>query len=119
MLVSITAQTFGGRIGWAARKIAPALASYFYTKATFLTRKKESLEYIDDFLSTAPAPKPLFVAIETINRCNGSCRFCPCNTRDETRPLKKMTEDLFLSIRQQLIDWNYAGGGGGGHELKQ
>ena len=49
------------------------------------------------------------IEIETINRCNGSCDFCPVNKDRDIRELKVMTEELFRSIIDQLAIMNYAG----------
>ena len=68
----------------------------------------DSQKYIDYFLSQTLPPYPLNIMIETINRCNGKCEFCPANTRDEKRTLKKMSENNFYEIIRQLkeIDWH-------------
>lgn len=54
---------------------------------------------------------PLFnhIEIETVNRCNGVCGFCPVNKNADTRPYKKMEEELFYSIIHQLENLNYRG----------
>lgn len=54
---------------------------------------------------------PLFnhIEIETINRCNGICSFCPINSKIDPREKKIMSEKLFKSIISQLQDLNYAG----------
>jgi len=54
---------------------------------------------------------PLFyrVEFETLNRCNGTCSFCPVNKNDEKRPLAKMTEELFQKIINELHNLNYSG----------
>ena len=106
----VKVQTFGGLIGWAARKVTPGIAIWAYTKATFFLRRKVSLNYIDSLLKNKPAfPPPLLISIETINRCNGSCAFCQCNINEEKRPFKQMTEELFHIIVNQLISWKYKG----------
>jgi hypothetical protein len=55
--------------------------------------------------------QPLFnhIEVETINRCNGSCSFCPVNHRDDTREKAVMTEQLFKSIVNQLEEIQYSG----------
>ena len=55
--------------------------------------------------------QPLFnhIELETINRCNGSCSFCPVNHHTDPRPLATMSEDLFKSIVSQLADIQYSG----------
>lgn len=55
--------------------------------------------------------KPLFkyLEIETVNRCNGECEFCPVNKNEKQRPYKKMSKDLFINIIDQLYKLNYDG----------
>lgn len=55
--------------------------------------------------------KSLFtqVEIETINRCNGTCPFCPVNAHADTRVRAEMTEELFHSIVDQLAQMDYKG----------
>ena len=62
-------------------------------------------KYIDGFNEN----KFLFkdIEIETVNRCNGSCGFCPVNKNEKQRPYHKMSEKLFYSIIDQLADLNY------------
>lgn len=49
------------------------------------------------------------VEIETINRCNNDCAFCPVNKNHDTRSFKVMSRDLFLSIMRQLEELEYTG----------
>ena len=49
------------------------------------------------------------VEIETINRCNGQCEFCPVSVGNDIRELMQMPEDLFMSIIDQLAAINYSG----------
>ncbi|WP_186423843.1 radical SAM protein [Lacrimispora celerecrescens] len=55
--------------------------------------------------------EPIFdhVEIETINRCNGNCDFCPVSRHSDNREYKLMTKELFEDIINQLADINYAG----------
>ncbi len=52
---------------------------------------------------------PLFTAIEieTINRCNGSCGFCPVNRGADPRPFAKMPDELFRAIVDELAGMEY------------
>lgn len=54
---------------------------------------------------------PLFnhIEIETINRCNGSCSFCPVNHKEDPREKAVMSDDLFKNIVNQLQEINYSG----------
>ena len=54
---------------------------------------------------------PLFdhVEIETINRCNGECGFCPVNRHLDPRKAERMPDELFRSIIAQLRALEYGG----------
>lgn len=49
------------------------------------------------------------IEIETINRCNGSCSFCPVNCNVDPRVERIMDVSLFESIVGQLEEMDYAG----------
>jgi radical SAM protein with 4Fe4S-binding SPASM domain len=49
------------------------------------------------------------VEIETINRCNGKCSFCPVNSKLDKRPFAKMNKILFCNIIDELSDLKYSG----------
>ncbi len=49
------------------------------------------------------------VEIETLNRCNGECGFCPVNKHLDPRQPVRMTDELFYSIIDQLHDLDYQG----------
>lgn len=49
------------------------------------------------------------VEIETINRCNGNCSFCPVNRKNDTRKIAKMSRSLFENIIEQLANIDYKG----------
>ena len=49
------------------------------------------------------------IEIETFNRCNGKCSFCPVNYKIDPRVPTKMTEDLFRKIIGELEELNYSG----------
>lgn len=107
--MSIRISSFMGKFGWFAREKFPRLASSAYLKWQFATRGHSTDDYISYFLSQKEVPMPQVVNIETINRCNSTCSFCTANVNAERRPLKKMTDELYKSIIDQLADWNYKG----------
>lgn len=84
------------------RIICPII-SIFYDMLHNLEMKKEIKKW---YIS-----KDLFrdIEIETINRCNGNCSFCPVNKYSDTRPLTFMSETLFYSLIDQLSDLDYHG----------
>lgn len=49
------------------------------------------------------------IEIETINRCNNDCSFCPVSRKNDIRKLQKMSEHLFFKIIDDLAAVNYAG----------
>ena len=55
---------------------------------------------------------PLFdnIEIETINRCNGACSFCPVSKLNDQRPYLKMKSELFKKIIDELKQLEYSGG---------
>jgi radical SAM protein with 4Fe4S-binding SPASM domain len=83
------------------------------TEPDYISRNVNSVKFaaISDYVSEAIKTPPLFeyVEIETVNRCNGLCSFCPVNIRADTRTHTLMDELLFRSIIGQLKDLNYSG----------
>jgi MoaA/NifB/PqqE/SkfB family radical SAM enzyme len=49
------------------------------------------------------------IEIETINRCNNTCAFCPVNKSVDPRPTKKMSDKLFGKIIDDLAEARYSG----------
>jgi radical SAM protein with 4Fe4S-binding SPASM domain len=56
-------------------------------------------------------PERLFttIEIETINRCNSTCTFCPVNKLSDVRPLAYMPDHIFTKIVDELSSMGYAG----------
>ena len=105
----IKIHNFLGIVGWNARKYFPGLASESYLKLQFLTRGKTQKKYIDYFMSSQVPPYPNIVNLETINRCNSTCEFCTANKNAEKRPYKRMEDEQFYDIIDQLKEWGYKG----------
>ena len=49
------------------------------------------------------------VEIETVNRCNGVCSFCPVNAKAEQRPYALMEDKIFKKIIDELAELKYDG----------
>lgn len=105
----VRVHNFLGRLGWNARKYFPMLSSESYLKLQFVTRRKLQKNYIEYFMNAKEVPHPLVVNLETINRCNSTCEFCTANKNAEKRPYKRMEDELFYSIIDQLAEWGYKG----------
>ena len=72
-------------------------------------RNEKFRNRIEEFLKCDKIPLFESIEIETINRCNGTCSFCPINRNDDVRVPKKMREDLFYGIIDQLAELQYRG----------
>lgn len=49
------------------------------------------------------------IEIETVNRCNNDCSFCPVSKKNDIRKTTLMDEELFYSIIDQLAEMKYEG----------
>lgn len=107
--MAIKVECFGGRLGWEFKMRFPHLASEAYIYSNFLLRRRETKRYIKWFMGQAKTPKPLIINIETINRCNSTCSFCPANKNDDKRPFARMTDEMFKKIIEDLREWDYRG----------
>lgn len=47
------------------------------------------------------------IQLETHNRCNNDCQFCPVSIGNEKREYHKMSEELFIKIMNNLSKMNY------------
>lgn len=74
-----------------------------------LTKTEEFKKKIWELLENESFPIFESIEIETINRCNGTCSFCPINRNDDVRVLEKMSSKLFYSIIDQLAAIQYRG----------
>jgi radical SAM protein with 4Fe4S-binding SPASM domain len=105
--MSIKISNYGGLFGWYMRRVFPDIASFSYIHLQYITRHRLTQRYINSFNSLYL--KPLIVSIETINKCNNSCSFCPANKNADSRPFMKMDIKLFKKIISDLKNWNYSG----------
>ena len=65
--------------------------------------------FAKNFLSAETIPDFYTIEIETNNRCNNDCSFCPANRNNDTRKPKVMDEDIFFTIIDQLRAMDYHG----------
>ena len=71
--------------------------------------KNDFRTYLDDrrnvtYVKKQIASKQLQIKeieIETVNRCNGKCSFCPVNANEPQREYAKMSTELFYKIIQE------------------
>lgn len=106
--MSIKINSFGGPIVWLLRKHYSGLTSKIMLKVISKKYSKNIDKFIKSFMAQEKPPIFHNVMIETINRCNGTCSFCPANKKDESRSYKKMPEEMFQKIIHELKDlkWN-------------
>ena len=100
--------SFGGKAGFLAEKCFPRLTSTLYLTYIRLISERSKRKYIDACLSADKSPL-MCVEVETINKCNGVCSFCPNNRRTDKRPAQVMREDVFRKIVTDLAAWDYNG----------
>lgn len=104
--------TYGGRLGWFLRKYFSFITSDLYLNWQYLIRRslfKKYIEFFDYNFLNGNTLQPCLISIETINRCNSTCSFCPANKDMESRPFQKMDEELFYKIISELKEIDYAG----------
>lgn len=72
---------------------------------------KLRIDTVNNLVDESYGKEELFnhVEIETINRCNGGCSFCPVNAKNDPRKFTLMTEELFHKIINELAEINYKG----------
>ena len=76
-----------------------------------VTQTNYAIEVINDMVEQLQGKEILFnhVEIETINRCNGNCSFCPVSKNNDIREYEIMEEELFRDVICQLADIHYDG----------
>lgn len=106
--MSIQVKSFMGKLGFALRKYFPRISSNLYIRWQSLQRNDASMQFIEKALQESEENKlyPTYIAIETVNRCNGTCPFCPANIHSETRPYQKMSDELFEKILDEVASWD-------------
>lgn len=65
--------------------------------------------FTKNFLAAETVPDFYTIEIETVNRCNNDCPFCPVNRNNDTRKPAVMTEEIFYSVIDQLRAMDYHG----------
>ena len=78
---------------------------------TELSLKDRNCEYyMHEILKNSEiSDYPETIEIETVNRCNNNCSFCPVNVHDDIREYSKMTTELFKKIIGELAEHEYRG----------
>ena len=73
--------------------------------------KNQNIKKVYEYAGALFESTPLFktIEIETFNRCNGTCSFCPANVHNDTRVPEKMRESLLRKIIADLQTLNYSG----------
>lgn len=70
--------------------------------------KKLSSKYLEE-IDIDKMPLFEYIELETLNRCNGLCSFCPVNAGQPQRPYAKMQRKLFEKIIDELAFYKYTG----------
>lgn len=106
--MSVKINSFGGPLVWFFRRHFSSITSRMMLSFVAYKRSKVTQKYVNWFLEQKETPLFQNVMLETVNRCNGKCAFCPANVKDEKRPFQKMDEGVFNNVIQQLkkLDWH-------------
>lgn len=107
--MAIRINSWGGILVWQMRKHLSVYTSRVALKSADIWYRKKIIQYIKWFQKQDTIPMFQQVMLETINRCNGTCAFCPANREDERRPFKKMSESLIDKIIKELKKLNFKG----------
>lgn len=99
---------FGGIAGFYARKCFPKLCSKLYLQYLRLAMKKKNLSLVNKAMQMDEAPL-VHINLETINKCNGTCSFCPNNKYVDKRKAKRMDTKTFEKVILDLEDRHYNG----------
>lgn len=70
---------------------------------------KNILEYNNKVKTVYKNRKIILVQIETLNRCNNDCNFCPVSVGNDIRKYHKMSDELFHKVINDLYNINYKG----------
>ena len=108
----IRINNFGGPLVWLLRKYVSNLTSRLalsYAAKKYAPAIRAYMELFQEKELQSTQPLFLNCMIETMNRCNGTCAFCPANRKDEKRPFKKMSFGLYPKIINELKDLNWRG----------
>lgn len=66
-------------------------------------------KYMQHFNASKEMPLFKYIEIETVNRCNGECSFCPVNKNMPQRNYRKMSDEMFYDIVNQLAALKFNG----------
>lgn len=107
--MKIKINSYGGIPGWFIHKFLSRQLIGIWFFLLQKRRGKKTKMFTEWFVKQKEAPLFQMVEIETINRCNGKCGFCPASVGNEVRPFMKMSEDTFGNIIKELSGICYAG----------
>ena len=65
--------------------------------------------YVNTISENRDTPLFKIIELETINRCNSLCQFCPVNAKAPHRPKKYMSDELFHKIIKELKELKFKG----------
>ena len=65
--------------------------------------------FMKNFLAAESVPDFCTIEMETVNRCNNDCAFCPVNKNNDTRKPAVMKDEIFYSVIDQLRVMDYHG----------
>ncbi|MBQ6066639.1 MAG: radical SAM/SPASM domain-containing protein [Clostridia bacterium] len=88
-------RSFFGKPGFYLQKAFPRFCAYCYLTVQKSVQHPYIKRYIRNFSAEKGPKLPLCVSFETINKCNGTCAFCPANTAFDKRERTVMPPEIF------------------------
>lgn len=90
------------------RRLLPVLTAKFSYFCRSLATDGKQQKFINAFQSKKTPPLFSQVEVETQNRCNGTCAFCPVNRNAPQRTYARMNDELYESVIEQLAGLRYS-----------
>ena len=84
------------------------VAGKLQKKRNYLSYRKYVNGYTKEMGDKEEQPIFELIELETVNRCNSGCSFCPVNKKSDTREYCRMTDELFEKIIGELADLDYS-----------
>ena len=84
------------------------VAGKLQKKRNYLSYRKYVNGYAKEMGDKEEQPIFELIELETVNRCNSGCSFCPVNKKSDTREYCRMTDELFEKIIGELADLDYS-----------
>ncbi|MBQ8039860.1 MAG: SPASM domain-containing protein [Lachnospiraceae bacterium] len=88
--------------------LAGLIPNFLMEKRNYLSYRKYVNGYAKQMGDEEKQPIFELIELETVNRCNSGCSFCPVNKKADTREYHLMSDELFRKIIDELAELDYS-----------